>query len=227
MTFQLANKESLVSFHVCRSGSEVSSRWAPAAFDKCGREPMVVGSGGNWLQSSNAPSQEHSILQSAFGACNQCWSLFQLQNQGPAPFRWMRCKPRSIRRGFILLQTGGILLQVSGEESAWKNGVCPEQAFKNTFPITFLSFILYFCYYYYLFFFPADANNLVAGPVHCPRAGKVLAPSLSWPEERAEEHMHGLGIGQMCSLQTYILSGDPICPLFLQFLPFFFFFFIP
>lgn len=77
----------------------------------------------------------------------------------------------------------------------------------------------------FLFISPADANNLVAGPAHCSRAGKVLAPSLPWPEERAEEHVHGLGIGQMCSPQTHILSRDPICPLFLQFLPFLFFFY--
>lgn len=31
------------------------------------------------------------------------------------------------------------------------------------------------------------------------------------------------GTGQMCSSQTQIPSGDPICPLFLQFLPFLFF----
>lgn len=93
---------------------------------------------------------------------------------------------------------------------------------KIHFPsLSCLSSFIFVIFFY--FFFPADANNLVAGPVHCPRAGKVLAPSLSWPEEKAGEHMHGLGIGQMCSLQTHILSGDPICPLFLQFLPFFFF----
>lgn len=92
-----------------------------------------------------------------------------------------------------------------------------EQAFRSSFSIIFFAFLL-------LFLFspcPKNITKLVAVPSALSRKG--AGTFLPWPEVRAEDLLCGPGTGQMCSSQTQILSGDPICPLFLQFLSFFFY----
>ena len=80
----------------------------------------------------------------------------------------------------------------------------------------------FFCF---VFFPPENVNELAAVFSALPRSRKVAGTFLPQPGARAEELLHGPGTAQMCSLQTHILSGDPIFPFFLQFLSSFYFFF--
>lgn len=61
-------------------------------------------------------------------------------------------------------------------------------------------------------------------PSTLSRRRKGAGTFLPWPEVRAGDLLHSPRTGQMCSLQTQIFSGDSICPRFLQFLSFFFFY---